>query len=239
MSLTGACPGTLIPQSTTGVASGPYVLFGGLLGGVLYSRYGKLLLGRVQNKTLIEKPTVFQSLGINQGNATAVYEAICLGMIGVLAHYFPDRRGVLVPSVIGGLCIGLSQVASLVLTGGSLGISAAYEQAGDLFWWAEQSVFEGKKIPRPSIRATSFVLGTALGSWGMFKYLDIPPPPSLSEITATRAVLGGILLTFGSRIAGGCTSGHGISGMSQLSISSFITVASMFGGGVFLTRLIG
>ncbi|KAL5319002.1 hypothetical protein ACEPPN_014070 [Leptodophora sp. 'Broadleaf-Isolate-01'] len=235
LSLTGACPGTLIPQLTTGVPSGPLVLFGGLVGGIIYSRFGKPLLGKVQNKTLIEKPTVFQALEFKQGNATAVYEAMCLGMIGSLTHYFPDKVDLLAPSIVGGLLIGFSQVASLFLTGGTLGISSAYEQLGDLFWWAEESLLQGRKAPRPSIKSTAFAVGTVLGSWGLFKYLDLPTPSSNFHIGPARAVLGGILLTFGSRIAGGCTSGHGISGMSQLSISSIITVAAMFGGGVALT----
>ena len=42
--------------------------------------------------------------------------------------------------------------------------------------------------------------------------------------------VGGILLVFGARLAGGCTSGHGLSGMASLSIASFVTVASMFAG---------
>lgn len=45
-------------------------------------------------------------------------------------------------------------------------------------------------------------------------------------------------MIFGSRLAGGCTSGHGISGMSQLSISSVISVAAMFAGGIGLTAVL-
>ncbi|KAK0120284.1 hypothetical protein ONS95_011690 [Cadophora gregata] len=238
MSLTGACPGTLIPQLTTGVPSGPRVLFGGLVGGILYSRFGKPLLGQVQNRALLENPTVFQSLQIKQGNATAVYEAMCLGMIGTLMHYFPDKVDLLSLPVVGGLLIGFSQVASLLLTGGTLGISSAYEHLGDLFWWAEESVLEGRKGPRPSIKSTAFAAGTVLGSWGLFRYLELDTSTSDFEIGTARAIFGGVLLTFGSRLAGGCTSGHGISGMSQLSISSIITVASMFGGGIALTAVI-
>ncbi|KAH7410598.1 hypothetical protein BKA64DRAFT_358074 [Cadophora sp. MPI-SDFR-AT-0126] len=238
MSLTGACPGTLVPQLTTGVPSGPLVLFGGLVGGILYSRFGKPLIGQVRNKALMEKPTVFQSLEVKQGNATAVYEAICLAIIGSLTHYFPDKVDLLAPSVVGGLLIGLSQVASLSLTGGALSISSAYEQLGDLLWWAEESMLEGRNALRPSIKTTAFAAGTALGSWGLFRYLDLPTPATGFKIGAVRAVVGGVLLTFGSRLAGGCTSGHGISGMSQLSISSIITVAAMFSGGVVLTAVI-
>lgn len=51
-----------------------------------------------------------------------------------------------------------------------------------------------------------------------------------------------MLLILGGRIGGGCTSGHGISGMAQLSISSIFSLAAMFGGGMgfaALMRLVG
>lgn len=49
---------------------------------------------------------------------------------------------------------------------------------------------------------------------------------------APVAFLGGFVMLLGARIAGGCTSGHGISGMAQLSVGSTIAVAAMFAGGI-------
>ena len=46
------------------------------------------------------------------------------------------------------------------------------------------------------------------------------------------ALIGGILLKFGARWAGGCTSGHGLSGMAQLSVTSIVTVCFFFLGGI-------
>ncbi|RMD43729.1 hypothetical protein DV735_g1398, partial [Chaetothyriales sp. CBS 134920] len=57
------------------------------------------------------------------------------------------------------------------------------------------------------------------------------------ETNPLVALLGGVIMIFGARLAGGCTSGHGISGMSTMSISSFITVAAMFGGGILTAAL--
>ena len=48
----------------------------------------------------------------------------------------------------------------------------------------------------------------------------------------------GFLVGFGSRYAGGCTSGHGIVGLSNLEIPSFIAVGGFFIGGIFMTWLI-
>jgi len=51
-------------------------------------------------------------------------------------------------------------------------------------------------------------------------------------------VVGGFLVGFGARYAGGCTSGHAISGMSALQLSSLIAVIGFFLGGLTMTYLI-
>ncbi|MFA5246067.1 MAG: YeeE/YedE thiosulfate transporter family protein [Pedobacter sp.] len=49
---------------------------------------------------------------------------------------------------------------------------------------------------------------------------------------------GGLMVGFGTRYAGGCTSGHAISGLSDLQIPSLIAVAGFFIGGLVMTYLI-
>jgi uncharacterized protein len=61
------------------------------------------------------------------------------------------------------------------------------------------------------------------GNWALFTAITL---------------LGGMLMAFGARLAGGCTSGHGISGTSQLSISSWISLICFFIGGVIAIRFI-
>jgi uncharacterized membrane protein YedE/YeeE len=58
---------------------------------------------------------------------------------------------------------------------------------------------------------------------------------------ALRAVIafgGGILMAFGARLAGGCTSGHGISGTLQLNVASWIAVVCFFIGGIAVAMLL-
>ena len=52
------------------------------------------------------------------------------------------------------------------------------------------------------------------------------------------AFIGGIILIIGARWAGGCTSGHGISGTSQLSVASIISATCFFIGGIVTAFLI-
>lgn len=50
--------------------------------------------------------------------------------------------------------------------------------------------------------------------------------------------MGGLMVGFGSRYAGGCTSGHAISGLSDLQLPSLIAVIGFFIGGLAMTFLI-
>lgn len=51
-------------------------------------------------------------------------------------------------------------------------------------------------------------------------------------------VVGGFLIGFGARYAGGCTSGHAISGLSNLQLPSLIAVIGFFIGGLIMTYLL-
>ncbi len=52
------------------------------------------------------------------------------------------------------------------------------------------------------------------------------------------AFVGGILVMVGARLAGGCPSGHGLSGISTLSAGSFLTMAGFMGGGILAAGIL-
>ncbi|MFD2909625.1 YeeE/YedE family protein [Flavobacterium ardleyense] len=51
-------------------------------------------------------------------------------------------------------------------------------------------------------------------------------------------LIGGLLIGFGTRYAGGCTSGHAISGLSNLQLPSLVAVIGFFIGGLLMAHLI-
>lgn len=88
-----------------------------------------------------------------------------------------------------------------------------------------------------------FLVGTFLGamlsvlSSGTFRVESVPSTWSehFGASTAKRlmaAFLGGVIIMFGARMAGGCTSGHGISGSLQLAVSSWLFFLTLFGSGI-------
>ena len=93
-----------------------------------------------------------------------------------------------------------------------------------------------------------FLIGTFLGSLlsvlvsRTFRLEKVPVTWSeqFGSSTAKRlaaAFLGGVIIMFGARMAGGCTSGHGISGSLQLAVSSWTFFLTMFASGI-LTALV-
>ena len=64
----------------------------------------------------------------------------------------------------------------------------------------------------------------------------------LSSLSSWRNVIlllgGGFLVGFGARYAGGCTSGHAISGLANLQLPSLLAVIGFFAGGLVMTHLL-
>lgn len=60
----------------------------------------------------------------------------------------------------------------------------------------------------------------------------------LSLPGAALIVGGGFLVGFGTRYASGCTSGHAISGLANLSLASLVATVGFFAGGLFATHLL-
>lgn len=74
-----------------------------------------------------------------------------------------------------------------------------------------------------------------------FKLESVPPrwEKRFGPCTGKRAVgafAGGVIAMIGARMADGCPSGHGLSGMMQLSASAFVALMLFFGVGAFVAR---
>ncbi|MBK6340830.1 MAG: YeeE/YedE family protein [Bacteroidetes bacterium] len=111
-----------------------------------------------------------------------------------------------------------------------------------------------------------FVLGTILGGFFAYNYLtethdillsaktnealkeigidqnNYLPSFILDGLKSIKGILillvGGFLIGFGTRYANGCTSGHAISGLSNLQLPSLIAVIGFFIGGLIMTHFI-
>ncbi|RMJ25643.1 Pfam:DUF395 [Aspergillus sp. HF37] len=240
MALTGACPGTVLLQLATGLRSGIYVMVGCLLGGVVYTGFVKPLRQRAnQTQTSTasaESHALATKLGVDPAKASVLFAGMCAVMVLGAAQFAPGQTKALVPAVVGGGLIGVAQLSTLILTKAPVGVSTCYEDFGAWFWKA--CAGEGEVLPRS--KSVAFATGVLASAAVMAATVPgvAAGDDGGASISLARGVLGGFVMVVGARLAGGCTSGHGISGMSMLGVSSLITVASMFGAGIAVAAVI-
>lgn len=103
-----------------------------------------------------------------------------------------------------------------------------------------------KSIVTPYNYGIIFIVGTFLG--GMLgriffrkkeEFIEKESLLEKDEISRIKLFIGGILLLFGARMAGGCTSGHMMSGVMQLSLSSIIFTVVLFPIAIIVAKKVG
>ena len=127
-------------------------------------------------------------------------------------------------SLVGGLLIGLATALFLLLNGRIAGISGIVggllrPAAGDMAW------------------RVAFILGL-VGAPLLFQVFSPLPAVQVEADTATL-IVAGLLVGVGTRYGSGCTSGHGVCGLSRLSPRSLVATAAFMAAGfatVFVVR---
>jgi uncharacterized protein len=123
-----------------------------------------------------------------------------------MEHFTP------VSASIGGVLIGLSATMLWFVNGRIAGVSGIVgglwtAQAGDIAWRIAFAI---------GLIAAPLVNGMARGE---LPHIMVPVPWPL-------IMIGGLLVGFGTRLGGGCTSGHGVCGLARLSRRSLVATGS-------------
>jgi uncharacterized protein len=129
-----------------------------------------------------------------------------------------------VASLIGGVLIGLASVWLLAANGRIAGVSGILhglfaQPPGDRLW------------------RLFFILGLVTAGIAWHAYAG--PAPAREGFGLGWAAAAGLLVGFGTRLGGGCTSGHGVCGLGRLSVRSLVAVAIFMATGMasaFVTR---
>jgi len=155
---------------------------------------------------------------------------------------------------IAGALVGVLMILSVVIASKYLGASTSFVRTAGMI---EQLVasdhvaaneYFQKKTPKIDWQWV-FVIGIFLGSLiasklsRSFKMQSVPTmwEKCFGEGKAKRAFVafvGGGIMMFGARFAGGCPSGHGLSGVAQLSVGSLISIVCFFVGGIIMAHVL-
>ncbi|MFH2092321.1 MAG: YeeE/YedE thiosulfate transporter family protein [Pseudomonadota bacterium] len=159
-----------------------------------------------------------------------------------------------------GALVGLLAIVSVLLTtqlmGKStyLGASTTFVRAAGLLEqtvWADHVTANAYYTKTKMVVDWQFmvVIGIFIGALisslmdKSFKLESVPPiwkeqfGPSIGK-RAIMAFIGGVIAMVGARLASGCPSGHGLSGMMQLSVSAFVALILFFGLGVIVAGIV-
>ena len=155
------------------------------------------------------------------------------------------------PYLVGAL-IGVLSMATFYFSDKPLGASSAYTRiAGLLTRLVSPRYTKSLRLYRetePKVEwEMMLVVGVAIGAFGAAwtggEFTGAWVPAIWAErfgdgvgLRLAGAFAGGAIMAFGARLAGGCTSGHGISGTIQLSVGSWIAPACFFIGGAIVAR---
>jgi uncharacterized protein len=156
------------------------------------------------------------------------------------------------PYLVGTL-IGLLSMATFYFSNKPLSVSTAYARLagliGNLFSKGHTESLKLYQDKKPKIDwGVMLVFGMLLGAYiaavtgGEVTAAWVPAlwegrfGPGVA-LRLGMAFVGGALLAYGARLAGGCTSGHGISGALQLSVSSWIALVCFFAAAVATAHL--
>lgn len=123
---------------------------------------------------------------------------------------FPDAAPV--SGLIGGVLIGLAAAIMLLGAGRIAGVSGIAARAFGL---------TDSSLPRAG--AWAFVIGLPLGALVVTSQTAAPAPAFAGTVPL---IIAGLIVGVGTRLGNGCTSGHGVCGMSRLSQRSLVATAT-------------
>jgi uncharacterized membrane protein YedE/YeeE len=151
------------------------------------------------------------------------------------------------PWWLGGLAIGAITLGLLWVTNKRLGISTGFENVCGLvvrapyFRRSEIAGSNGWRLPfLGGLVLGGFLSAVAGGGWAPIWDLGIFDT-AIGLGPAGKLVwmfVGGLLIGFGTRLAGGCTSGHGIFGLSNLERASLESTLAFMAAGIVTSNLI-
>lgn len=127
-------------------------------------------------------------------------------------------------ALLGGALIGVSAVIMLWLNGRIAGVSG---------------IFHGLLPPKKNdfIWRVLFLVGMVTGSFTYYLLPQIHFIPR-THFPIFLLILAGFLVGIGTRLSGGCTSGHGVCGIARLSLRSFIATLIFFFCGILTVYFI-
>jgi uncharacterized membrane protein YedE/YeeE len=139
------------------------------------------------------------------------------------------------PYLVGGVFIGLAVAMVYILVGIHATQSSLFSAV--MSYFSDTPYFQRESYLKSREWRVYFAVGVVLGA--LIYTITLSTDGFFnSALSLWRIVLGGFLVGFGTRLSSGCTSGHGISGLASLSLTSLYAVITFLGVGIITANII-
>lgn len=138
------------------------------------------------------------------------------------------------PYIIGGLIIGIGVAFVFIMTGQHATQSSFFSST--LSYFSKLPYFQSRTYLDTRDWRLYFAVGVTLGATIYALTLSIEGF-WMTKVQLWRIIVGGFLVGFGTRLSGGCTSGHGISGIASLSTTSAFAVITFILFGIISAQI--
>jgi uncharacterized membrane protein YedE/YeeE len=136
---------------------------------------------------------------------------------------------------VGGLLIGLGVSLLFVITGWIGGMSSVFSSTWSFV--SRRAYFQNERFVGTRVWRLVFAAGLVIGAAIWWAWLG-PSGRLQTGIPVWQLGVGGVLVGFGSRLSNGCTSGHGICGLSSLQWPSLAAVLTFMATGALSANMV-
>ncbi len=139
------------------------------------------------------------------------------------------------PYLVGGILVGIGVSIIYIATGLHATQSSFFTTT--LSWFSKRKHFQKERNLQERDWRLFLAIGVVIGA--LIHTLTLSPTGFwMTSVQIWRLALGGLLVGFGTRLSGGCTSGHGISGLASLSTTSLSAVVVFIGVAIVTANLV-
>ena len=137
--------------------------------------------------------------------------------------------------VIGGLLVGVGISIPFIFTGLVAGVSTTFTSSWS--YLLKGSFFNQQNFVSSRLWRLALVAGLMTGGLIYIVFFN-NTSPVVTQVESWRLLLGGIIIGIGTRMSGGCASGHGICGNASLEKVSFLATLIFLTVAVVVAHLV-
>ncbi|XP_048734138.2 uncharacterized protein LOC125650156 [Ostrea edulis] len=256
MAVAGSCPGVVLAQIGSGTQNSIYTLLGALFGTLLYGILEPVVTDLMRPEHSIRFQFLYNLYGspffVMALPTAAVFSMVVFTLelaypweeeISITDSVYQSSSWITCPAwppYLSGVVVGSLQIPTVLVMGDTLGASSSFCTITSQFFLHKSTKRLSPYLLKfqtgfPNWWQVVFVLSSIFGAF--LSSMLSGTYGTVAGASVVQSFVGGALILFGARLGGGCTSGHGLSGIGLLNSLSIASMMAMFVGGTLTAQV--